>query len=125
MKFILDEPGGGYAIQHYANGKITVNGIIYRENLLVMPNQVIPQWRPASFDDLTPEDFVQLAKLGSEIVILGTGSKQRFPTPALTYPLFDARIGLEVMDTAAACRTFNILMSEGRQVAAALFTINP
>jgi uncharacterized protein len=124
MKFILDEAGGGHLIQHYAKGEITVNGIVYRENLLVMPSQVIPQWRPVSFEELIPEDFAKLAELGPEIVILGTGSKQYFPSPALTYPLLDAHIGLEVMDTAAACRTYNILMSEGRQVAAALFTIS-
>ncbi len=123
MKFILDEPGGGHVIQHYAAGEITVNGVVYRENLLVMPDRVIPRWRPVDFSDLVTEDFVQLAELTPEIVILGTGSKQRFPKPGLTYPLMQEHIGFEVMDTAAACRTFNILMSEGRQVAAALFTI--
>jgi uncharacterized protein len=123
MKFILDEPGDGHVIQHYAEGEITINGVAYRENLLVMPDRVIPRWRPVDFSNLMTEDFVHLAELTPEIVILGTGSKQRFPKPDLTYPLMQERIGFEVMDTAAACRTFNILMSEGRRVAAALFTI--
>ncbi|MET0067916.1 MAG: Mth938-like domain-containing protein [Candidatus Thiodiazotropha sp.] len=125
MKFILDEAGGGHAIQHYDRGEFTVSGVVYRENLLVMPDQVVPRWHDAGFAELASGDFQRLAGFAPEIIILGTGANQHFPAPALTLPLMEARIGLEVMDTAAACRTYNILMSEGRRVAAALLTIEP
>ncbi|MEJ2612942.1 MAG: Mth938-like domain-containing protein [Candidatus Thiodiazotropha sp.] len=123
MKFILDDNNNGHVIHHYTQGEVTINGTTYRENLVLLPERVIPQWRPNDFTDLLREDFTLLAQLTPEIVILGTGAKQQFPAPSLTQPLIDTHIGLEVMDTAAACRTFNILTSEGRRVAAALIMI--
>ncbi|MEJ2694728.1 MAG: Mth938-like domain-containing protein [Candidatus Thiodiazotropha sp.] len=123
MKFILDNSSGGYTIQRYDPGEIVIDERIYRESLILLPNQVIADWSPASVDDLSTEHFQQLAELAPEIVLLGTGRGQHFPLPALSQPLMQQRIGLEVMDTAAACRTYNILMAEGRRVAAALFMI--
>ncbi|MCU7944144.1 MAG: Mth938-like domain-containing protein [Candidatus Thiodiazotropha sp. (ex Cardiolucina cf. quadrata)] len=123
MKFILDEASDGLSIQRYDQGEVTVSGVIYRENCIVLPDRIISAWRPGSFLDLGQEDFSFLAELSPEIVILGTGNKQHFPHPSLTQPLMQNQIGLEVMNTAAACRTYNILMSEGRRVAAALFMI--
>ncbi|MEW8506246.1 MAG: Mth938-like domain-containing protein [Candidatus Thiodiazotropha sp.] len=123
MKFILDDSGEGHPIQRYDQGEVTVSGVVYRENSIVLPDRIISPWRPSDFLDLNMDDFGFLAELAPEIVILGTGAKQRFPHPGLTEPLMQRRIGLEVMDTAAACRTYNILMSEGRRVAAGLFMI--
>ncbi|MES9924047.1 MAG: Mth938-like domain-containing protein [Candidatus Thiodiazotropha endolucinida] len=123
MKFILDEASDGLSIQRYDQGEVTVSGVIYRENCIVLPDRIISAWRPGSFLDLRQEDFSFLAELAPEIVILGTGDKQHFPHPSLTQPLMQNQVGLEVMTTAAACRTYNILMSEGRRVAAALFMI--
>ena len=123
MKFILDNGGGGYAIQRYDVGEIVIDERTYRESLILLPNQLIADWAPESVGDLSTEHFQQLAELAPEIVLLGTGREQHFPLPALSQPLMRQRIGLEVMDTAAACRTYNILMSEGRRVAAALFMI--
>ncbi|MEW7973976.1 MAG: Mth938-like domain-containing protein [Candidatus Thiodiazotropha endolucinida] len=123
MKFILDEASDGLSIQRYDQGEVTVSGVIYRENCIVLPDRIISAWRPGSFLDLRQEDFSFLAELSPEIVILGTGDKQHFPHPSLTQPLMQNQIGLEAMNTAAACRTYNILMSEGRRVAAALFMI--
>ena len=73
-----------------------------------------------NFDALSAEDFKPLAALGVEIVLLGTGRRQRFPHPRLTASLAQAKVGLEVMDTKAACRTYNILVAEARKVALAL-----
>jgi uncharacterized protein len=123
MKFILDDASNGLSIQRYDQGEVTVNGTIYRDSCVVLPERVISEWRPGSFADLTLEDFSFLAELYPEIIILGTGGAQYFPHPSLTAPLMQSQIGLEVMTTAAACRTYNILMSEGRRVAAALFMI--
>lgn len=123
MKFILDDASHGLSIQHYDQGEVTVNGIVYRHNCVVIPDRVISEWQSGGFPDLKAEDFRFLAELKPEIVILGTGETQHFPHPSLTEPLMQCRIGLEVMTTAAACRTYNILMSEGRSVAAALLMI--
>ncbi|MCU7905659.1 MAG: Mth938-like domain-containing protein [Candidatus Thiodiazotropha sp. (ex Epidulcina cf. delphinae)] len=123
MKFILDDIDAGHAIQRYGQGEIVINGIIHRRSLVILPDRIIAEWRPESCQELLQNDFALLAELTPEIVVLGTGAKQRFPHPSLTQPLIESRIGLEVMDTAAACRTYNILMSEGRRVAAALIMI--
>ncbi len=77
-------------------------------------------WNCASFDELGPEHFAQLAEIGAETVIFGSGTRIRFPQPAWLRPLIAQRTGLEAMDTAAACRTYNILAGEGRHVLAAL-----
>ena len=74
----------------------------------------------ARFEDLGPEDFQVLADLQVEVVIFGSGERIRFPKPAWVMPLAQRRIGIETMDTAAACRTYNILAQEGRDVAVAL-----
>jgi uncharacterized protein len=123
MKFMLDNNTDGYAIQRYDVGVIIIAERSYRESLILLPDRVIENWPPNSVNDLADEDFHQLMELEPEIVLLGTGLQQQFPHPSLTQPLMQQRIGLEVMDTAAACRTYNILMAEGRRVAAALFMI--
>ncbi|MGD9169867.1 MAG: Mth938-like domain-containing protein [Candidatus Thiodiazotropha sp.] len=123
MKFVLDNNINGYAIQRYDVGQITIGEKIYRQSLILLPNQLIADWPPQSVDDLATSDFQQLAELGPEIVLLGTGRLQRFPNISLAQPLMQQRIGLEVMDTAAACRTYNILAAERRRVAAGLFMI--
>lgn len=123
MKFVLETSDEGFAIQRYEVGEIIIRETRYRESLILLPDQVVTDWSPASVDELETTDFQRLAELSPEIVILGTGAKQHFPHPSLLQPLMQARIGIEVMDTAAACRTYNILMGEGRRVAAALFMI--
>ncbi|MCG7987773.1 MAG: Mth938-like domain-containing protein [Candidatus Thiodiazotropha weberae] len=123
MKFILDDSNSGHAIQNYGAFEITISGKKYRESLVIMPDRIIPEWRPARFQELKQEDFAHLASLTPEIIVLGTGSKQHFPDHQLIRPLLEHQIGLEVMATDAACRTYNILMSEGRRVAAALMMI--
>lgn len=77
-------------------------------------------WNCARFDDLTAEHFALLAATRPELVIFGSGTRLRFPPPAFLRALMDQRIGIETMDTLAACRTYNILAGEGRQVIAAL-----
>lgn len=82
------------------------------------------QWA-GSFDELGAEDFARIADLQVEVVIFGSGARIRFPRPAWLAPLAARRIGLETMDTAAACRTYNILAQEGREVAVALLLDSP
>lgn len=119
VKLHLSDVPGLNLFTGYGEGYIAINGTHHSGNLLVLP-QRLETWRPAGFDSIGMEDFEYLASLGVEIVLLGTGTQQRFPSPALSATLLAAGIGLEVMATPAACRTFNILAAEGRNVAAAL-----
>ena len=119
MKLHADTPTALNTVTAYGEGFVEINQIRYTTPLIVTPEQVMP-WALASFEELKVGDFERLRELRSEVVLLGTGSRQRFPHPRLTRPLADARIGLEVMDTQAACRTYNILMAESRKVSAAL-----
>ena len=83
------------------------------------------EWNCSSFDQIGPEHFAQLASLGAELIIFGSGNRIRFPQPAWLKPLMAQRTGVETMDTAAACRTYNILAGEGRHVIAALLVESP
>jgi len=103
----------------YGSDFVLVNAVRYETSLIVMPEALVP-WDVASFAELKADDFSALAAMQPEVVLLGTGDKLRFPHPALTRKLAEARIGVEVMDLQAACRTYNILMAEERKVAAAL-----
>lgn len=120
MKISLDGGTATYRILAYSSGQIVVNDQTLTRSVVVMPEHLILDWPPQSFEELASAHFAQLVNLRPEIVLIGTGSKIRFPTPALLTPLYDAGIGAEVMDTGAACRTYNILMAEGRAVAVAL-----
>lgn len=101
-------------------GYVAVNGRRFEASLIVLPDQLIESWEPRQFEALSEENFVELVAIKPEIVLLGTGLTLRFPHPRLTRALLENRIGVEVMDSYAAARTYNILMAEGRQVAAAL-----
>lgn len=120
MKIQLEQGSGQNAIRSYAPGRITVNQEVYAASLVVMPDRLITDWRPRAFTDLTAADIEMVAALEPEVVLLGTGAQLRFPPPSLTRSLVVAQIGFEIMDTGAACRTYNVLMAEGRRVAAAL-----
>jgi uncharacterized protein len=106
-------------ITAYGEDYVMVNGQRHESSLIVMPEQLLP-WSAQSFDALNEADLIFLRDLRAEIVLLGTGPRQRFPHPRLAAPLAAAGIGLEVMDLKAACRTYNILVAEERKVAAAL-----
>jgi uncharacterized protein len=112
-------PGGVNAITGYGEGYVMVNGARRSSSVVVLPDRIEP-WAVQSFDQLSTEDFAFLRDLKAEIVLLGTGARQRFPHPRYTAELAKAGIGLEVMDLQAACRTYNILVAEQRKVAAAL-----
>ena len=119
MKLHVSGPGSRNAITGYGEGYVLVNGRRHESSLIVLPDQVLA-WDVAGFSALSAEHFSSLKNLQAEILLLGTGPKQRFPHPQLTAPLAAAGIGLEVMDLKAACRTYNILVAEERKVAAAL-----
>ncbi|SPB16439.1 hypothetical protein NOV72_03640 [Caballeronia novacaledonica] len=107
-------------ITSYGDGFVAINLERHEGSVIVMPEIPVAAWPVASFDALTPEHFDALVEAAPEVVIFGSGSRLRFPHPRLTAQLAKRRIGVETMDFGAACRTYNILMSEGRRVAAAL-----
>ena len=124
MKIQFDAGGTGQNFIHaYGPGQVTINQQAYRRSLLVTPSRLIIDWPPQSFSDLLAQHFDQIRELNPEVVVLGTGVRLHFPRTADTRALIQANIGLEVMDTGAACRTYNILMQDGRRVAAALLMI--
>jgi uncharacterized protein len=119
VKLHAAPPSAVNTITAYGDDYIAVNGERHRTSLIVTPDRLLP-WQVSAFSDLTEQEFEKLKDLDAEIVVLGTGLQQRFPHPRLTAPLTSARIGVEVMDVKAACRTYNILVAEARKVAAAL-----
>lgn len=108
----------------YDQGSVEINAITFRHSLLVLPEAAPLAWPVAGFDDLNATHFEAIAALRPDVVILGTGTRQRFIHPSLTSSLTAQRIGVECMDSQAACRTYNILMTEGRKVALALIIDN-
>lgn len=104
----------------YADDSVTVARVRHRRSVIITPEQIFGDWRPSSGDELTVADLRPLVDLAPEVVLLGTGVRLRFPDPQAVAPLRARSIGVEVMDTAAACRTYNIIAAEGRKVVAAL-----
>ncbi len=117
MKMVLDDAGDLNLIGAYSPGRVRIRGETYTTSLLVWPRRIVTDCSPASIDHLAPDDLTAITEEAPEVLVIGTGERQRFPDPALLAPLMQARIGCEVMDNAAACRTFNILLAEGREAA--------
>ena len=120
MKLHLAQTGSTNVITACGGDFIEVNKQRYERALVVMPDRLWTDWSASTFDALTAADFDALAGLGQEVILLGTGGKLRFPRPELMKRVTGTGVGLEVMDMAAACRTYNILVAEERKVAAAL-----
>ena len=118
MKLHLTRAAGNQLITGYGDGWVDINDTRHHSSLIVLPNQLVTDWLVADFDSLAAEHIERIAQLAPEVVLLGTGATHRFVHPRIGKALFD--IGVESMSTAAACRTYNILMAEGRHVAAAL-----
>lgn len=118
MKFSFTEVSGN-VIRSYEPGRIQVNGIVYSESLILTVDTATA-WPVADMASLTPDHLAALLAHGPDLVLLGTGERQQFPAPRLCRPLAEAGVGLEVMTTAAAARTFNVLVAEDRRVVAAL-----
>ena len=120
MKFLLDEPLGGNSISRHDEKSVWVNGVQHSSSLLVPWRGALQAWDLQRFEDLSAAHFEQILLLKPELVIFGSGSRIRFAKPLLYRRLIEARIGVETMNLAAACRTYTVLSSEGRAVLAAL-----
>jgi uncharacterized protein len=104
----------------YGRDHVAVNGVRYRESLIVRPERLLPAWPVGTVEALSLEALEWIREDPPEILLVGTGVRQVFPPHPLWRQLHAQPWGLEIMDTAAACRTYNLIMSEGRAVAAAL-----
>ncbi len=124
MKFQPDHLDGVNAISRLERGRIWVHGTSFSASLLVPWRGEVQAWAAGSPDELTASHFEAILQFGPELVIFGSGASHRFVSPQLYRSLIERRIGLETMDTAAACRTFNVLANEGRKVLGA-FLVEP
>ena len=134
MQFSQELNRASYSIRSYSAGEISISAPfdqtleqpefpaeeVLTESFIMTPGQLIRNWPPQSVAEICANHLITVAELGPEVLIIGTGVTLEFPDVKLTYDLMDKGIGVEVMDTAAACRTYNVLMHEGRRVALAL-----
>jgi uncharacterized protein len=120
MKLHPDNAEGVNLIHAYTSDSVRIEAQVYRSSILVPSTGPVLPWPVSSLTDLTEAHFEQIAQARPELVIFGSGKQLRFVRPELPRPLMAARIGIETMDTAAACRTYNILVGEGRKALAAL-----
>ncbi len=120
MKFQPDTLPGTNVVNRHDAGALWVGNVSFAHSVLVPWRGSVLPWAPGSPADLTEADFDAVLALAPEVVIFGSGPRLQFVRPALMRALIDRRIGVETMDTAAACRTYNVLVAEGRSVVAAL-----
>jgi uncharacterized protein len=122
MKIDL-ERGTGHFIRGYSGGEVLIGAEAFRAPLVVTVERIIADWSPPPVGALTLADFGRVLELEPEVILLGTGASQVFPPAALTSAILTRGVGFDVMNTSAACRTYNVLASEYRRVAAALYVI--
>ncbi|HIO92217.1 MAG TPA: hypothetical protein EYG68_05145 [Leucothrix mucor] len=122
MKFCEDHNQDQYQITGYNDKSVHVNNKAFDTGFIVTPNSFIPDWQPQRYSELEIHHLKALFDFKPDVILLGTGIKQTYPPKDIYLAFIKSGIGFEIMDTQAACRTFNILISEDRHVAAALFT---
>jgi uncharacterized protein len=114
-----------HLVTGFGDGYLQIGDRRLTRTAVLAPGTLLEDWGAGRLEDLTADNFLPIAKMSVQIVLLGTGPVQQFPHPSLLRPLIDAGIGVEVMDTLAAARTYNILVAEGRAVAAILMLPDP
>ena len=125
MKLHVQATSNLNTVTAYGADYIEVNRIRHTGSLILAPDTPVRAWAATDFERLRPEHFEAVLELAPELVLVGTGATQRFLPAQTTSALSRAGIGFEVMDTAAACRTFNILLAEGRRVVGAFLACGP
>lgn len=120
MKIQRDENTGAFTINSFEPGHIVVNKQSYHNSVVLSRDQFFSDWEPQNVTELDPEHFSRILELQPEVILLGTGSNIVFPELAILAPIHRAKIGVEIMDSSAACRTFNLLAAEDRNVVAAV-----
>ncbi len=118
------ESGSGNVIRSFKPGELRLTEQTFESHVILSASKIIQDWKPTPFSELSIADFEPAIALDPEIILFGTGERQRFPDNALMTEIMRQGIAFEVMDTAAACRTFNVLVSEFREVVATLLVQN-
>lgn len=121
MKLLQNQDITPYTITAYSEKNIVINQLSYSQNLLILPESDPATWDVADFDSLNIHHFHSVILAKPDLLLIGTGNRHRFLPFELLFQLSSEKIGVEYMNTQAACRTFNLLISEGRRVALALF----
>lgn len=116
----LDDNSAAYQIRAYRPGFLQVNDTIFTQSLIISPTQLITDWTPQFIQELTQDDLQQIIPLHPTILLIGTGATLSFPDVEIYGELLNQGIGVEIMDTSAACRTYTALAAENRNVIAAL-----
>ena len=122
MRFHQDSSSSSNLIRSYGRGEIKINDTAYHAAVIVSSSAIEPGPAIAAIDELAAPHAAAILAHEPEVVLLGTGSRQSFPPPEFSATFLRAGVGFEVMDTGAACRTFNVLVSEQRRVVALLIT---
>lgn len=121
---VVGDSGGFNIVNAYSKGSVVIGDIAYRSSLILSATEIIDDWPPRTFNELQSDHLEQVINLSPEIILLGTGTRIYFPDDEILSPITSNRIGFEIMDTGAACRSYNFLVAEGRDVIAALFMID-
>jgi uncharacterized protein len=120
MKLTLEANAGVNLVRSYSNAVLRVGEQVFHRSCILTPDAILPDWRPTKVEEIVESDLQALFAVKPELVLLGTGDRQRFPSVQIRGAFVRAGIGLETMDLGAACRTFNVLVQEERRVCAAL-----
>jgi len=123
MDLTLEKPGDHLFIRSVSAQGIQVVDEFYHSSIIVSAKRVIPDWPVTSFENISEQHLEKIIDLQPEIVLIGSGARQAFLPPPLMMFFYNRGVGFEVMTTAAACRTFNVLVSESRNVVAGLITM--
>ncbi len=121
MKFSEDSANAQYRIQAYGDSWIQINDQRFHQPLIISAQTLLTDWQASSMQDLQPEQLEPLFVMQADVILLGTGQQQVLPGKAIQQALVNNGTGFEWMANAAACRTYNILLAEGRAVAMAIF----
>lgn len=123
MEFNLEVPQNQFFIRSVGAAGIRVGQELFNQPFIISGQRIVPQWNVASVDAINEENLQAVFDLEPEVILIGTGIKQVFLPPAVQAHFIRRNFGFEVMATAAACRTYNVLAAEGRHVVAALLPL--
>ena len=125
MEFNLEVPENQFFIRSVSEQGIRVHKDLFNKPFIISGQRIVPEWKVRSVSDINEKNLQRIFEMEPEVILIGTGNTQEFLPPATQAHFFRRNVGFEVMTTDAACRTFNVLVSEGRQVVAALLPLNP
>jgi uncharacterized protein len=117
---LTSDPAASNQIRSFEQGAVHLRNEVIRSDVIISAEEVITDWQPSAFDELSINDFARALELNPDIILFGTGLRQRFPNITVLTEIMRKGVAIEVMETNAACRTFNVLVNEHRSVVAAL-----